>query len=254
MIKDKSNKGNILFKTKSDFIKHYEKEAKVYDSVREKTTDGLWVTNQELSFLFDNLKLRQGSMVLEAGCGTGRILLPLAIKGYRCFGIDPSQQMLIMAHEKDVNRCLEGRLLVGDIENIPFPDDTFDGVYTVNVLQWLPSGYDKSFHEMYRVAKNNARLIMDFPNNNSLWRIIKRAINWKKESNKAFSYEELENTFKNLANNDFIIKSQFSYPQKFFKYNLLQLLASFIEKMCPLPMKLRGKFYVVVTKTNRCDK
>jgi len=57
----------------------------LYDSVREETTDGLWVTNQEISFLDDNLELKQRSMVLEAGCGTGRILLPLALKGYRCF-------------------------------------------------------------------------------------------------------------------------------------------------------------------------
>ena len=241
-----------MFETKSDFREHYEKEAKVYDSVREQTTDGLWVAKQELIFLVANLKLRQGAMVLEAGCGTGRILLPLAIKGYKCFGIDPSQQMLSKAHEKDLNSCLEGRLFIGDIENIPFPDDTFDGVYTVNVLQWLPDGYEKSFREMYRVAKNNATIIMDFPNSNSLWRIIKRAIKWRKESNKSFNYEELENTFKKLTKNNFIIKSQFSYPQKFFKYKPLCFLASFIENMCPLPMKLRGKFYVVVTKNERC--
>jgi ubiquinone/menaquinone biosynthesis C-methylase UbiE len=244
----------MLFKTRNDFISHYEEEAEVYDDAREKTVDGLWITNHEICFLLNNLKLRKESMVLEVGCGTGRILLPLARKGYKCFGIDPSRQMLAIAEKKDVDGFLKGHLFVGDIESIPFPDNTFDALYTANVLQWLPNGYEKSFHEMHRVAKNNAKVILDFPNTNSLWRIIKRAVNWTEEAHNTFSYRELEISFKKLANSKFIIKSQFSYPQNLFKYNILQHITSFIEKMLPLPMKLRSKFYVVVTKNNRCSK
>lgn len=237
-----------MFQTKEDFVKHYEKEANTYDMARGKTADGLWVANQEIFFLLENLNLKQESTILEAGCGTGRILLPLAMKGYKCFGIDPSRRMLNIAHRKDVAGFLNNHLFIGDIENIPFSDNMFDAVYTINVLQWLPDGFEKSFQEMYRVAKNGAIIILDFPNKNSLWRIIKRTIHWKKEANRSYSKEELENYFKNTTKNNFVIKSNFSYPQKLFRYRLFYSLISFIEKTFTLPMKLRTKFYVIITK------
>lgn len=35
-----------------------------------------------------------GGPVLELGCGTGRVLLPIAAAGHRCVGVDPSPAML----------------------------------------------------------------------------------------------------------------------------------------------------------------
>jgi SAM-dependent methyltransferase len=40
------------------------------------------------------LARRGGSPVLELGCGTGRVLIPLAEAGFRCYGVDHSREML----------------------------------------------------------------------------------------------------------------------------------------------------------------
>ena len=44
--------------------------------------------------------LLQGSPVLELGCGTGRILIPLAQSGIECYGLDMSREMLGICETK----------------------------------------------------------------------------------------------------------------------------------------------------------
>ena len=43
---------------------------------------------------------RCGSPILELGCGTGRLLAPLARQGYRLTGVDASRAMLDRARQK----------------------------------------------------------------------------------------------------------------------------------------------------------
>ncbi|MGZ5501578.1 MAG: class I SAM-dependent methyltransferase, partial [Nitrososphaeraceae archaeon] len=198
-------------------------------------------------FIYVNLHLLKGSKILEAGCGTGRILLPLAKKGYKCYGIDPSTEMLSVFKNKDNCRS-DIKYIGGDIESLPFYDNIFDGVYTLNVLQWLPSGYEKAFLEMYRVVKKNGRIIMDFPNRNSLWRIIKRFFRLRKDVIKSYCYYELTSAFNLSTHVDIVIKGYFSYPQKFLKYQIIRHIIIFFETIFPLPFKLRSKYYVIITK------
>ena len=49
---------------------------------------------------FRNLAARTGGPVLEVGCGTGRVLLPLAQSGIRLTGVDISPAMLARARAK----------------------------------------------------------------------------------------------------------------------------------------------------------
>ena len=53
----------------------------------------------DLSF-YEQFAARCGSPILELGCGTGRVLLPLAREGYRITGIDASAEMLERARAK----------------------------------------------------------------------------------------------------------------------------------------------------------
>jgi SAM-dependent methyltransferase len=54
---------------------------------------------QDLSFYLETAKASGGS-VLELGCGTGRIAIPLAEAGIRITGLDISQKMLERAEQK----------------------------------------------------------------------------------------------------------------------------------------------------------
>ena len=65
--------------------------------------------------------------ILELGCGTGRVALPLARHGARVVGIDRSASMLSRANAR-VKRTRVGsrvKLIRGDIRHLPFPDKSF---------------------------------------------------------------------------------------------------------------------------------
>ena len=63
--------------------------------------------------------------VLELGCGTGRITLPVARAGAQVVGIDRSQEMLARGHQRLRRARLQSATLVrGDIRMLPFRSRT----------------------------------------------------------------------------------------------------------------------------------
>jgi len=78
--------------------------------------------------------------ILELGCGTGRVALPLARHGSTVIGIDRSASMLARGRMK-VKRARQGarvKLIRGDIRHLPFPDKSFELVMApYGILQSL---------------------------------------------------------------------------------------------------------------------
>jgi SAM-dependent methyltransferase len=71
---------------------------------------------------WERLARRTGGPVLELGCGTGRITLPVARTGVRIVGIDRSREMLVRARQRlrRARRPLPVQLVQGDIRELPF--------------------------------------------------------------------------------------------------------------------------------------
>jgi SAM-dependent methyltransferase len=69
-----------------------------------------------------NLAIHAGGPVLELGCGTGRIALPLGRAGVHVIGIDRSEAMLSRARARVRRSRTAGRidLIRGDIRHLPF--------------------------------------------------------------------------------------------------------------------------------------
>jgi len=98
--------------------------------------------------LYDALALfaRPGQRlrVIEAGAGTGRVLLPLAGAGAWTAGVDISAGMLCLLREKAAAAQLPGavRAVRGDAYRLPFATHTFDAGLMVHVLHlvddWRP--------------------------------------------------------------------------------------------------------------------
>jgi SAM-dependent methyltransferase len=65
---------------------------------------------------------RTGGRTLELGCGTGRVLLPLAKAGIPIVGIDRSEPMLAYAHRRlrRLRTPVSASIVRGDIRQLPF--------------------------------------------------------------------------------------------------------------------------------------
>jgi SAM-dependent methyltransferase len=84
--------------------------------------------------------LRVGGRVLELGCGTGRIAVPLARAGVPLVGVDRSAEMLAYARRR-VRRARLAHppmLVLGDIRRLPFVEQPFELVLApYGILQSL---------------------------------------------------------------------------------------------------------------------
>jgi len=89
------------------------------------------------------------SRVLEVGCGTGKQLDAL-VKAVSCqgWGIDPSREMMKHAVENSMIRFSEG---IG--ENIPFNDEFFNLVFSINTIHHMKDT-PSYFREALRVLKS----------------------------------------------------------------------------------------------------
>ncbi len=78
--------------------------------------------------------------ILELGCGTGRVAVPVARDGATVVGIDRSDSMLARARMRVRRAQLQSRitLIRGDIRHLPFPDQSFQLVMApYGILQSL---------------------------------------------------------------------------------------------------------------------
>jgi ubiquinone/menaquinone biosynthesis C-methylase UbiE len=99
-----------------------------------------------------------GSKVLDVGCGAGQLAAELTRRGYEAWGVDISEAMVSHAREQ----YHSDRFRAADIEQLPFPDNTFDGIVCLGVLEYLTQD-EPSLREMWRVLKPGGRAIITTP-------------------------------------------------------------------------------------------
>jgi len=106
-----------------------------------------------LGRLIDSFDVR-GKALLEVGCGMGIDLLRFAANGAVCTGIDLVDRHLSLAEKLFALSGKHARLLKEDAESLPFPDESFDMVYSFGVLHHTP-GIERAVAEIHRVLKPN---------------------------------------------------------------------------------------------------
>ena len=107
----------------------------------------------------DHYKLKSQDKILDIGCGKGFMLydfLKLNPK-FDVFGIDISEYAI-----KNCVRSLKEKLRVGNAISLPYPDNYFDLVISINTHHNL-DGKDliKAFNELQRVTKKNSYVVLD---------------------------------------------------------------------------------------------
>lgn len=72
-----------------------------------------------------------GGPVLELGCGTGRVLLPIAAEGIPCTGLDLSQRMLeVLGRKAAASGGVRPRLVRGSMQHFDLGGERFALVYS----------------------------------------------------------------------------------------------------------------------------
>src|SRR5512141_2794106 len=117
--------------------------------------------------LIDELELElvrrygTGRDILEAGCGTGLLLVEAAKVGRSAVGLDLSHGMLTRARDRGL------RVLQGSLTAVPLPDASVALVYSMKVLAHVPP-IREAVAELARVTRPGGHLLLEFYNPRSL--------------------------------------------------------------------------------------
>ena len=121
-----------------------------------------WVTTEESKAIPQLLHLRPDAFVLEVGCGSGGYALHLAESvGCRLVGLDINTPGVRNANRLALVRGLASQAHFEQCDaskNLPFDDDTFDAVFSNDVLCHLP-GRPAVLVEIFRVLKPGGRML-----------------------------------------------------------------------------------------------
>jgi SAM-dependent methyltransferase len=103
--------------------------------------------------------LPRGSMVLEGGCGRANKVKAMADAGFRVVGVDFAERSVAQA--KLDYPGLDIRL--GDVRSLKFPDGSFDGYWSIGVIEHFWKGYSEIISEAARVLRPQGFLFLSAP-------------------------------------------------------------------------------------------
>ena len=105
--------------------------------------------------------LRPGQRALEVGCGTGIFLEAAATTGADIVALDLSAHLLAQARAR-LAAAGKVRLSLGNAEQMPFRESSFDAVYGSSILHHL--NIDAALAEVHRVLRPGGRIVFAEPN------------------------------------------------------------------------------------------
>lgn len=133
--------------------------------------------------------LSPGGVVLDVGCGTGRLGAAIAAQGYHVFGADLSPAMVRKARDRG---------LVGAYAAVttalPFASESFDLALTVATLHHLetPERVAHTVKEMARVVKHGGHVVLwDHNPSNPYWPLLMKRVPQDSGDERLVPQEEL---------------------------------------------------------------
>lgn len=141
---------------------HMEKMVNSYDKYMNKITLGREDALRTMTVTLAQVK--PGDCVLEIGCATGT--LSLAAKRQAgltgsVFGIDIIPGMIEVSRNKAAQAKLDVTFQLGNIEDIPFPNEYFDVVMcSFMIFHMSEKVRNKGIKEIYRVLKPQGKLLV----------------------------------------------------------------------------------------------
>jgi SAM-dependent methyltransferase len=123
---------------------------------------------------WQRLAAKTAGPVLELGCGTGRVTIPVARAGAHVVGLDRSASMLARARARVRRASVDGslQLVRGDVRFLPFPAATFGLVAApYGILQSLldDATLDAALASSHRVLRRGGTLGIDLVSDLTSW-------------------------------------------------------------------------------------
>ncbi|KKR81570.1 MAG: 3-demethylubiquinone-9 3-methyltransferase [Candidatus Daviesbacteria bacterium GW2011_GWA1_41_61] len=142
----------------SDGFNYDLNEARLHGNIFERIFH-----NRRLNFWLEVVDY-SGKRVLDIGCNSGIILIPLKERGVDVVGIDISKTDIDKAKENLRQRKLpQGCVQVGDAKKLPFKSNSFDIVLLSDILEHV-SDPEIVAQESIRVAKKRGLVLATVPN------------------------------------------------------------------------------------------
>ncbi|OSQ50081.1 methyltransferase domain-containing protein [Thalassospira alkalitolerans] len=128
----------------------------------------------------DHYGLKSGDRILDVGCGKGYLMFDFTkvVPGIEVYGLDISKYAINDAKEE-----IKDRIMYGNANDLPFKDNEFDLVYSLNTIHNLHC-YDlnRSLREIQRVGKSKYICVESYRNevekaNLIYWQVTCEAFN-----------------------------------------------------------------------------
>lgn len=120
-------------------------------------------------YLIDQIikgRYKEYETLLDAGCGNGRNLHWFLLNHLNCYGVDQSSEA-IAELSLQYPSFAGDRWQVGEVDNMSYPDETFDHVISSAVLHFArsPEHFYKMLKEIIRVLKPGGSLFIRMTSN-----------------------------------------------------------------------------------------
>lgn len=189
-----------------------------------------------------HLDIKPDDIVLDVGCGGGININRMAEKAKKVYGVDYSIESVKLSRE--VNRDLIGQgkveVLEGDVQSLPFEDNTFDIITAFETVYFWPN-IEKSFGEVKRVLKTGGTFMMGMESNGSdniPMKISKKLIDMEVYSDdeltgflKANDYSNITVYLRDAKNREEIIKANGEVKRIKDDYGNVSFSDKFLEWM-----------------------
>jgi len=137
---------------KREVMHHYDSLAPVYDAQYSEEQDA------KMKAALNRIKLKENSLILDVGCGTGLLFKHVRTSVKLLVGLDLSPRILKEA-KKLVKNFPTTAVIRADADFTPVQSDVFDATFAITLLQNMPDPL-ATLLEMKRVSKDHAFVVV----------------------------------------------------------------------------------------------
>jgi SAM-dependent methyltransferase len=121
-----------------------------------------WPTAAEADFIVDVLQPRAGARLLDVPCGTGRLTIPLAERGFQLTGVDLCDEVLTDGRRAAAEQNLPAAFERRDMRDLPWRGE-FDGAFCFgNSFAYLGEAGDRAFlAAVFAALKPGGRFVLN---------------------------------------------------------------------------------------------